>query len=241
MERDPRSLFEVEWSLWCTLLCECVRCGAYLELAEFDHLVDDSPIEWAQAAAPFVHSQGWSAPDEFELLCPRCTAVLGEKRIAARQNSGTAWIFSVSAECGDSKSAAEALARHFEGHTVKISTGQEFLCGVRVWQEQGAWWASASPEGVSRIGFFNESEAAKCTAVGFGLYDRLRTAPAYRYALVGVEVDGFRSYEELGPDVVILDFSGLVVADAVWQHLGSPSVFVPFSPGYRWRPFVIAR
>ena len=78
----------------------------------------------------------------------------------------------------------------------------------------------------------------KAISASLALYERLRTAPRYRYALVGVEVDGFRYFDELDDDVVNHDYNGLVLAEEVWKHLGSPDVFVPFEPGYRWRPFV---
>ena len=54
---------------------------------------------------------------------------------------------------------------------------------------------------------------------------------------VGIEVDGFRDFDELD-DVAEFDFSGLVLSDTIWQHLGKPEKFRPFKPGYRWRPFV---
>jgi hypothetical protein len=55
------------------VLCRCDECGKFLDLDEYDALID-SPGDWARAAAPFVKSKGWSAPDEFELLCDECTA-----------------------------------------------------------------------------------------------------------------------------------------------------------------------
>lgn len=79
------------------------------------------------------------------------------------------------------------------------------------------------------------------TEMGLPLYERLRTAPPFRYAWVGVEVDDFRTFDELDDDIVRLDFSGLVLADAVWRALGESDHFVPFARGYRWRPFLHAR
>jgi hypothetical protein len=73
MHRDPHSLEEIEWSLWCALMCQCENCGAVLDLGQFDDLADANPIEWAKVAAPFVKERGWSTPREFELLCPECT------------------------------------------------------------------------------------------------------------------------------------------------------------------------
>jgi len=94
---------------------------------------------------------------------------------------------------------------------------------------------------VSRSGIRNEQDARQISEIALALYDRLRTAPPYRYALIGVEVDEFRRFGELDDDVVKLDFNGLVLADTVWERLGSPGIFVPFVPGYHWRPFTHAR
>jgi hypothetical protein len=76
MDRDPLSLQEIEWSLWCTLMCHCEKCGTQLDLDQFG-ISADAPAEWAKAAAPFVKTKGWSAPDEWELRCNECTARFG--------------------------------------------------------------------------------------------------------------------------------------------------------------------
>jgi hypothetical protein len=56
-----------------------------------------------------------------------------------------------------------------------------------------------------------------------------------------VEVSGFRYFRELDEDVVTSDYNGLVLADAIWLHLGSPDIFARFTAGYRWRPFFKAK
>jgi len=151
------------------------------------------------------------------------------------------WIFSLSAEAGPQKEAAEALACHFNGFTVTLPDGSRYPCNANTFHDGEGWWAMICPRGVSGGDIGDEREQQKLTAIGFALYERLRSAPAFRFASVGVDVDGFRSFTELDDDVVTLDFGGLVLSDAVWQHLGSPGIFVPFTPGYRWRPFVQAR
>lgn len=72
MDRTPGSVTDVERSLWCCLMCQCERCQKCLDLDEFEELAD-SPLQWAEAVAPFVKSQGWSAPCEWTLLCEECT------------------------------------------------------------------------------------------------------------------------------------------------------------------------
>ena len=76
------------------------------------------------------------------------------------------------------------------------------------------------------------------TAEGHRLYEALRSAPpTYRYALAGVETDGFRLFDELADEVDLTGFPGLVVADELWQAIGRPRSFEPFAPGYRWIPY----
>lgn len=77
------------------------------------------------------------------------------------------------------------------------------------------------------------------TEIGFALYERLRGAPPFRFAMVGIEVDGFRTFSELEATELDEDaFEGLALNEETWRLLGSPSGFVPFAIGYRWRPFV---
>jgi hypothetical protein len=152
-----------------------------------------------------------------------------------------AWPFSLSAECGPQQEAAQAVCQHFEGLIVTISDGSSYPCEVSTFRDEENWWACIFPDGVTRTGIGSQEERRQLTEIGFALYERLRSAPAFRYALVGVEACEFRYFKELDDDVVTLDFNGLVLSEWVWQRLGSPSIFVPFSPGYRWRPFIEAR
>lgn len=74
MTRDPLSVEELTWTLWALLICQCDRCSTLLTFDEFDATWDRDPYEWAQQVAPVVKAAGWSTPDYFELLCPKCTA-----------------------------------------------------------------------------------------------------------------------------------------------------------------------
>lgn len=150
-----------------------------------------------------------------------------------------AWTFSLSAECGTHKESAALLARHFDAFTVQLANGSRHQCRTGIGEEAGAWWASVCPERVSRSGIRDENDATQMTEIGLALYEHLRSAPqVYRYAVVGVEADGFCSIEDLGDQILGVD--GLVVTDTIWQRLGSPATFLPFSAGYCWRPFVRA-
>ena len=138
-----------------------------------------------------------------------------------------AWIFGLSAECGAAEASAAALAAHFAA----------WPAGAYA-DDGGNWWCSVVPGGLSRTGIGSEADASAMTSAGEAVYEQLRSAPAvYRYALVGVEVDDFRSYGELVTDEDLTRFPGLVLSDDTWVACGRPPTFVPFAPGYRWIPY----
>ena len=152
-----------------------------------------------------------------------------------------AWVFSLSAECGPDIANAKTFGQHFNGFTANVRDGLHYPCDVDEFHDEGAWWVRVVPQNVTRHGIESEQQRRELAEIGYALYERLRTAPAFRYALVGVEVDGFRSLRELDGEVISLDFSGLVLSDEIWRGLGSPRVFTTFSDGYDWRPFTTAR
>jgi hypothetical protein len=147
-----------------------------------------------------------------------------------------AWIFSLSVEFG----AHEESARAAEAHFARIGSGDAVRTArVAPFRDaEGAWWVRVEPEGVGQRGAEDEAEERRMAAAAALLYEALRTFDGYRYALVGVEVDEFRTYAELiaggGPDAAAL--TGLVVSDTVWDALGRPAAFERFAPGYRWIP-----
>ena len=146
-------------------------------------------------------------------------------------------IFSLSAECGPDRTAADKFAAYYDGLIVQRGDGSAAQCEAFVFHDGEAWWATVTPDGVSKIGIRNESDRAEMTAIAFAFYERLRTAPPYRYAAVGIEVDEFRTHSELLRARAGCDFDGLVVNDETWTELGEPESFEFFAPGYRWRPF----
>lgn len=135
-----------------------------------------------------------------------------------------AWIFALNAECGPSEAHARELARHFDGWPSSV------------FRDAASWWCGVTPEGLSRSGITSAADATAMTAAGHRLYEQLRTAPpVYRYALAGVETDGFNTYDELTEDP--MTYPGLVVSDDIWATVGKPAAFGAFAPGYRWVPY----
>jgi hypothetical protein len=153
-----------------------------------------------------------------------------------------AMYFSLSAECGG-EVLARAVAAHFDGLPLVLPDGLSLRCESSPWQDvERNWWASAAPPGASATGSPGKDDpelrkAVRMSQIGHLLYERLRSAPPFRYALAGVEVTEFRYFSELDEDLVTLDFPGLVVCDSIWERLGRAAVFQPFSPGYVWRPY----
>ncbi|MGK3202978.1 hypothetical protein [Amycolatopsis sp. MEPSY49] len=135
-------------------------------------------------------------------------------------------IYALNAECGGRETHARDLARHFDGWP------------SRVFSDGAGWWCGVAPEGLSRTGAHTAEEAAAMTEAGRRLYWLLRTAPpVYRYALAGVETDGFRTYAELMAEKDLTRFPGLVVSEDIWAATGGRAEFSDFAPGYRWIPY----
>lgn len=146
-----------------------------------------------------------------------------------------AWIFALWAQCrtGDD---ATSFAAHFEGQRWGLSDGTATACSVSIVWDTCCW---VQPTNVSRSGVTDANVAAQLSEVGDRLYERLRSAPAFVFALVGVEVDDVRTELEIvemirSPHAA---YRGLVVARDLWERAGRPGVFEPFRPGYVWRPY----
>jgi len=98
-----------------------------------------------------------------------------------------ALIFSLSAECGSTQSAASAFAKHFHEHSWQMFSGVECICRSEVFQDgEDNWWTRVCPSGVSQQGITTPEDADRMTEIGIILYKQLQSAPTFRYALVGV-------------------------------------------------------
>ncbi len=148
------------------------------------------------------------------------------------------WIFSLSAECGAEQATAERFVRHFDNTSWILSDGSQTQCDAEIFQDiEENWWCRVRPSGISEVGIDTPETAYLMTELGILLYQHLRSAPAFRYALVGVEVDEFRTYSELLEESSIPTFPGLVLAETVWQVMGASPTFRSFSSGYTWKPY----
>lgn len=149
-----------------------------------------------------------------------------------------AWIFSLSAECGPDQQAAEKFSKHFEGVTWLLSSNVRSQCFTTLFQDfDQNWWCRVCPNTLSEFGITTADAAYLMTEIGILFYELLQSAPTFRYALVGVEVDEFRTYSELLDESPDLNFPGLVISALMWKTLGDPSSFRPFGSGYFWQPY----
>lgn len=149
-----------------------------------------------------------------------------------------AWIFSLSAECGSDENKAKLFAQYFEGVTWTLSNGRQCQCRTATFQDvEENWWCRVTPNNISEIGIESPESAYLMTELGILFYQHLRSAPEFRYALVGVEVDEFRTCSELLEDSSELSIPGLVLAAEVGLGMGLSSAYRPFSSGYVWLPY----
>ena len=140
--------------------------------------------------------------------------------------------FMLCAECGPDQGRGLAVAAHFDQHPLPSPGGAPCLAGAWARADgEGNHWAELEPSGP--VG--HALSAAARTAIGLALYERLRTAPPFRYALVGLEVQEFGLRSELTPKAVTL--SGRVLSDALAAELSGVPGGVTFAPGYMWTPW----
>lgn len=148
------------------------------------------------------------------------------------------WAFSLSVECGMSQNAANRVSAYFEDVLFTLSTNATSQCSTTLFQDMDeGWWCRVCPSDVSEIGIEAPDAAYLMTEIGIALYQQLRMAPSFRYALVGVEVDEFRTYRELLNEPSTLSFPGLVLSEETWKAMASPSTFHAFTQGYVWQPY----
>lgn len=150
-----------------------------------------------------------------------------------------AWVFSLSAECGSSRESAEAFTNYFQNKVLTLSDGIAVLCSADVFNDgEHNWWSSVHPRGVIAGGEtnFELCKIKRASEIGFLLYEHLKFAPPFRFAIVGWEVDGFREASELDSEA-LETLDGLVLSREFCERLDCESKLEPFAPGLHWRPY----
>jgi hypothetical protein len=172
--------------------------------------------------------------------------MIGKELIRTKWEAGMAWIFSLSAECGSDESSAKKFAQYFgeiRGYQWLLFSGSTYVCRTDIFQDiENNWWCRVYPEqvysdNVSEVGIYSPESAYLMTELGLLFYEALKFDSSFRYALVGVEVDEFRTYSELIEDLPNLSIPGLVLSTALAEEVETLPGFQPFSSGYVWQPY----
>lgn len=149
-----------------------------------------------------------------------------------------AWIYSLSAEFGGDKEAALTFREFFAGTESHLPDGQVVVNKSDVFQDtDGNWWSSVIPSATDRLQDRLTENKRLQEDVSEVLYRSLQGAPFFRYAIVGLEVEEFRTYNELLQEPDLSIFPGLVINKDLLEELRVPSSFRPFGSGYVWLPY----
>jgi len=153
--------------------------------------------------------------------------------------------------CAD-RLAAAAVAARFDGLTLALSDGLSIRCRADSLQDwAGAWWCSVRPYGASLNAFDaagqpepNLTTRAQRSEIGHLLYQHLRAAPPFRYALFGAEAleqffDVHSVYNRVlrEPKIIADGWAGLVIDLALWEQTGRSPHYEPFGPDHVWQPY----
>jgi hypothetical protein len=131
-------------------------------------------------------------------------------------------------ECGSEEAHAKHIA---DALNARLGTSVETQ-----WSQEGeAWWVVGYLMEWSRS---RKASQAEVLALGDRAYGALAELGGYRFALLDWESEQFRTYEELASGDLNSrgGINGLVVERALWTAGGSPPAYVPFAPGYMWKP-----
>ena len=140
-----------------------------------------------------------------------------------------AWIYSMWVET-ETEELGKAIKDYFNNRIIK--------CNEKKYKISAYEGGMVTVDGISRIGITSKSDADEMTLIGFEFYKVLKEAPEYRYALTGVEVDGWREMSELeeNPNDILL-ISGFVIRKDIYEKLGSPGELSEFNSRYLWAPY----
>lgn len=158
--------------------------------------------------------------------------------------------YELAAEFGGHQANAEAFSKHFDQTLLILSDGRTvklWACKAVQYNEDN-WWVGIFVEGATLGGFRPNSDSdgsipmadfftsrEQLEELTLILYERLKSAPHFRYALVGWEVqEQLSDYADIAEHYVAV---GLVVSEEVWAAKGKPDKFVPFCPSYVWIPY----
>ncbi len=142
-----------------------------------------------------------------------------------------AWIFQLWIESDEN---GEEIRNYFLSKNELITNRKKYK--IEAYQS-GETGSMVTVNGISLIGIQSKNDAEEMTEIGFKFYDFLKNAPNFRYALVGVEVDGWREVEELleNPNEIIM--KGFVISEKFYQQIKCTVKMKIFKNDYLWLPY----
>lgn len=145
-------------------------------------------------------------------------------------------------ECGSIKNDSINLCNYFKGKNLNLSDGTQVqLLASTLMDEIGKWWVEVYPEGASygspmgsdyRLLDYFTGELTR------GLYNLLKKAPSFRYAIAGHEVEFFVLYNELEGYIKEGAYEGFILSRELWLSFNKQKNFKYFSDGYVWYPYL---
>ncbi|MFC1775184.1 hypothetical protein ACFLZN_02620 [Nanoarchaeota archaeon] len=150
-----------------------------------------------------------------------------------------AQLFMLAADC-ETKEKAEKFAEFFEGKMYKLRDGLVSKVSCDVFEQDDSFWVRACPSGVSKNGGVNATDLNQFSELKKFLYDDLKNAPDFRFALVEVEAESYNSYEgwisDNNENMTNLP-PGLVVNQELCEKIDKQEDLVPFKEKYYWFPY----
>ncbi len=149
--------------------------------------------------------------------------------------------FMLSVECGSQRADAESIAQHFADLTLTLRDGHPVDCTSGINSDRSEnWWVIITLKGINFGSPYGSNHALTdmqhTSEIGWMLYEHLKTAPPFRYAVVGWETEHFLEYPELTEHPLDI-MKGMVIAESLAQTLGVSAIFEPFAPGFVWNPY----
>jgi hypothetical protein len=162
-----------------------------------------------------------------------------------RHARGTmAIIFELSALCHGA-TEREAFVRHVDGFEHELTTtGRTIRWNSQPDTMYSPFAVTGHAAGLSNRGVRTVVDALEATEAGLRLYDRLRSAPRFRYAIVGWDSGNIPPDELVewltdddGSDGWLLNGPPYVVDAELYAEIGKPQPYKPFHDGYWWVPY----
>ena len=148
-----------------------------------------------------------------------------------------AWRFELAVECGIDHKAVIGVKNHFDGLTFALDDGTNgrWMADYVSEDEDKRWWVTVLPIILEKALEWKD-DPQLLAATGKQLYERLKSAPPFRFAIVGIETFQFNRAESLRDLLEHPALHGLVVNEELFDILGRPREFTTFSNGYFWLP-----